>query len=178
VHSILYVRVSRFVSPPDAESGWEDSERAVGREGRWSPMGEKVGFERVEGIHEQHALVVLAKNFSPELCCGSKVMTHRCEASTIHLGLVCECFHDSLGVAQYRDTIKVNAEWEETGKTGGLHLELILDSPFVCGKELSRYEIRKRTLYDELGRAWEIQQLIIESLRRLWPIVEERQAEQ
>jgi hypothetical protein len=118
VHSIRHVLVGRFVSPPETHAGWEDSERAVGRIGRWSPVGEKVGLERVESIHDQHTLVILTKSFSPELRRTSESMVYRCMVFTTHLGLVCECFHDRLGVAQYRDSIKVNAAWEEIGKWG------------------------------------------------------------
>jgi hypothetical protein len=113
VHRIRHVLVGRFVSPPVADAGWEDSERAVGRKGRGSPVGEKVGLERVKSIHEQHTLVVLSKFFSPELHRTSKSMVYRGGVLTTHLGLVCECFHDRLRVAQYRDSIKVNTAWEE-----------------------------------------------------------------
>jgi hypothetical protein len=109
MHSIRHVLVDRFVSPPVADTGWEDRPRAVWGKGRWSSVGEKVGLERVEGIHDHHASVVLAKSFSPELHRTSTFMVHQYEPPIAHLGLVCEGFHDRLRVVQHRDTIEVNA---------------------------------------------------------------------
>jgi hypothetical protein len=49
-----------------------------------------------------------------------------------------------------------------------------LDSPLIFRRDLGRHEVREGTLEDSRGRGCQVQQFIIESHWRLWPIIEER----
>jgi hypothetical protein len=89
------------------DDGWEDCKGAIWWVRRWLAVGEKVQLEWLDTITQQHAVVVLAKSFAPELIKGhphQNESAHLCDYSpTAHLGLVC------VRIPQHRDTVGINA---------------------------------------------------------------------
>jgi hypothetical protein len=65
--SVGHELVGRRLSPTEVEVRWEDSERAIWRVCGWFAVGEEIWLERVKGINQQHAVIILAKFFAPEL---------------------------------------------------------------------------------------------------------------
>ena len=144
-------------------------------------MREDVGLEWLTRIYGQYALVLLAQSFAPELRGkqrnASPSMFHQClqvgRSPWFRWRTPPELAVYSATLGRRRNNLYKTGRRVKRLNDDAKKIEFQRASPFERGKEGVPDEVREGSVEEGHSAVWDIQQFIVYTPRKNWPVVEE-----